>query len=245
MDQARLLITLQETDLALVRARKRLADMPERTAVLETRKRIRELEALHNKTQAAWEAIDRRVRLHEDEADVLHAKIEAEQARLMAGGVTNPKEVQNISREMDSLRRHKDKLENGTLDEMEKREQMAGQRKKVEAAVDVSKRKEATALVTFQKTGAEIQREIDRLAATRITIARKMEAGLLARYESLRDSKHGIGVGELRDDTCSACRVGLPAERVQALVDGDSPIAVCPTCHRLLIVMSSAGTEGS
>jgi predicted nucleic acid-binding Zn-ribbon protein len=245
MDQATLLVTLQDTDLAVLRARKRLEEMPEKTAVLELRKRIRELDSLRVRMQAAWDAIDHTVKRHEDEAAILDAKIETEQAKLMSGQVTNPKEVQNISREMDSLRRHKDKLENGTLDEMEKRETADAQRRKVEAAIDVAKRNEAAALTTFQTTGADIQREIDRLAATRITVAREMESGLLARYEALRDMKHGIAVGVLRDETCSACRVELPSERVQALLDEGTPIATCPTCHRLLIVRAASDAAGA
>jgi predicted nucleic acid-binding Zn-ribbon protein len=161
----------------------------------------------------------------------------------MSGEVNNPKEVQNISREMDSLRRQKEKLENGILEEMEKREKVAEHLTKVQTAIKVSEKKEAAAIRDFQTTGTEIQAEIDRLNATRVTVAREMEAGLLARYESLRDAKHGIGAGLLRDDGCSACRMELPSERVQALQESGSPIGECPMCHRLLVVRLAPDPE--
>jgi predicted nucleic acid-binding Zn-ribbon protein len=239
MDQAKLLIKLQDTDLAMMRARKRLDEMPEKASVLETRKRIRELDSLRTKTHAAWEAVDREVRKHEDEAAALSAKIDTEQDRLMSGSVTNPKEVQNISREMDSLKRHKDKLENSMLDEMENREMAAEHTAKVDTAIEVARRKEAAAIADFQGKSGELQSIIQRLVGERALLAREIEAGLLARYESLRDEKHGIGAGTLKDGMCSACRMELPAEKTQALRDVGSPIGICPACHRLLVVVPS------
>lgn len=236
MDQATLLIRLQDTDLSVMRARKRLDEMPEKVAVLGARKRLRELDTLRARTQAAWEAIDRSVNKHEDETAVLSAKIDAEQQKLMSGSVTNPKEVQNISREMDALKRQKDKLENTMLDEMEKRETAAEQTTKVDTAIEVAKKEEEAVIAEFQAKGGLLQSEIQRLDSERAALAREMEAGLLARYESLRDEKHGIGAGVLNEDMCSACRMELPAERAQALRDSETVIGVCPACHRLLVV---------
>ena len=63
---------------------------------------------------------------------------------------------------------------------------------------------------------------------------------LLAQYEAARESKGGVGVGRLDGDSCSACRMSLPAERISELAAGPD-VGVCPHCHRLIVVR--AGDE--
>jgi predicted nucleic acid-binding Zn-ribbon protein len=58
---------------------------------------------------------------------------------------------------------------------------------------------------------------------------------MLQRYVTLCEAKAGIGVGRLEGDSCSACRMQLPAESVAALVAG-SDVGICTHCHRLIVV---------
>jgi uncharacterized protein len=235
MEQAALLLKLQEADLEAVRARKRLEEMPEKRAILETRKRLKDLGDLRVKTQAHLDEIDRELARQEHEATKLGEKLESEQSRLMSGAVTNAKEVQNVTKEMAGLQRQKDALENGELKVMEKREKAAQQLGKVDAAIKAAKTTEASRIRDFQTKGGALQTQIQRIATLREKLVTALDADLLARYEKLRADKQGMGVGALEGDTCSACRVGLPATRVSRLQEG-APIGICPACHRLLVV---------
>jgi predicted nucleic acid-binding Zn-ribbon protein len=235
MDQTVLLTKLQDLDLEIVRGRKKLDELPEKTTVLELRRRLKEIEALRVRAQAQVDAADADVRKAEDEAALLQGKIDAEQAKMMSGEVTNPKEVQNLSRELASLGRHKEKLDTDTLDLMEKRETAAAQVAKVDAALVEGAQREKVAVARFQERGGEVSADLGRLEAERKVVAAAVEPELLQRYETLRQQKHGIGLGVLRDEGCSACRVSLPADKVEKL-HGGPPIATCPNCHRILIV---------
>lgn len=235
MEQSGLLEKLQELDLDLIRSRKRLDEMPEKKAILEMRKKVSEFEALRSRAAAAHDGVDAGVRRLEDETVLLEQKMATEQAKLMSGDVTNPKEVANISREMDALRKHKERLEGDTLAEMEKREKAAEQVGKVDAAIEEGKRREGVLVKDFQAKGGALNAEIARLEAERASIAAAVEPALLGQYERLREQKHGIGLGVLHDATCSACRVELPSNKVTELKAGP-PIGVCPACHRLLVV---------
>lgn len=235
MEQSALLEKLQELDLDLIRARKRLDEIPEKTAILTMRRKVAELEALRSRAQAAHDAVDADVRKREDETVLLDVKMEAEQAKLMSGDVTNPKEVANISRELDSLRKHKEQLEYATLNEMENREKAAERVAKVDAAIDEGKRREGVLMKDFQAKGSAMTADVGRLEAERALVAAAVEPDLLGRYERLRETKHGIGLGVLNDATCSACRVELPSNRVADLKTGP-PVGVCPACHRLLVI---------
>ncbi|HEY3318225.1 MAG TPA: hypothetical protein VGK50_07370 [Coriobacteriia bacterium] len=235
MDQSDLITKLQDLDLELLRARKRLDEMPEKAAILTMRRKVAELEAIRSRAQQAHDAVDGAVRKREDETVLLDQKMQAEQEKLMSGEVTNPKEVANISRELDSLRRQKEKLESDTLAEMEKREKAAEQVAKVDAAIAEGKRRESVLVKDFQGKGGTLTSDIGRIEAERAAIAAALEPALLGQYEHLRETKHGIGLGVLHDATCSACRVELPSNKLEGL-RGGPPIGVCPACHRLLVV---------
>jgi predicted nucleic acid-binding Zn-ribbon protein len=242
VDQTVLIRKLQDLDLELMRTRKRLDEMPEKLAILQMRRKVAEFGALRSRAQAAHDAIDSSVKKHEGETELLEQKMADEQAKLLSGDVTNPKEVANISRELDALRRQKEKLDNDTLAEMEKRENAAEQVGKVEAAIEEGKRREAVLTADFQEKGSAITAEISQLEAERKVVAAALAPELLGQYERLRETKHGIGLGVLHDNTCTACRVELPAVKVAALRGGE-PIGVCPACHRLLVVTPKEDEE--
>lgn len=235
MDQGTALLDLQETDLSLMRAEKRLDELPEKLAILETRKKAEEVRGLRAKAEELVAMLGRAVTKHEDECSSLDEKIASEQNKIMSGEVTNPKELQHISRELDALKRRKDKLEMEEIALMERVEKAKGQVDKVDVALGQLAEKESVLTDRFKAKGSELIDEIEQLKQHRASVAKGIEEGLLARYESARAAKAGIGVGRLDGATCTACRMELPAQRVDELRI-DPGIAVCPQCKRLLVV---------
>lgn len=235
MEQSAALIALSEKDLALQRANKRLQDMPEKVAILELRRKIKEIEAVVERAGTFVSQSERAVKRAEDEAAAIQSKIDAEQSKVSSGVITNHKELQSLTREIDSLRRQLDKKEAEVLAGMERLEAGRAQAEKVSQTLAKARQKESALIVEFQSKGGEIQSEIDNLTKERHALAGALDGDLLKRYDALRESKHGIGVGVLRDGMCSACRIDLPAGKVQELSKG-GPIGTCPNCHRLLIV---------
>lgn len=234
MSEGEALLALAEQDLAIARAEKQLDEVPEKRAVLQLRKRLREIEAVKDRAEAYCRKSDALVNRSNDEAESIQLKIDAEQAKVMSGEVTNPKELQNLTREIDALRRKKDAVEHAEIGLMEKAEEGLAQLAKVEAALAEGYEKERVLIEEFKAKGGELQTEIVRLKETRARVAGDLTPLLLARYESLRETKHGIAVGELVGDLCSACRTAIPAHEAQAIQAGP-PIAECPNCRRLLV----------
>ncbi|MFA5843667.1 MAG: hypothetical protein WC971_02415 [Coriobacteriia bacterium] len=235
MDPTACLVRLHETDLGIMRAHKRLEDLPERRAILQLRKKITELEALAARADAAVHALDRDVAREEDSAQALDDKIAHEQEKILSGSVTNPKELQALSRELDALKRAKDKADGKTLEVMEKLETARGQAARIREHVAEGHRKEEAMVAAFRSKGGTLQSEIERLEKERATLSGAVDPDSLSRYEDARVSKHGIGLGVLEGDTCSACRVALPADRLHSLRCGP-PVGTCPACRRVLVV---------
>lgn len=235
MDESATLLELQEVDLAIARGERALDELPEKKAILENRAKQREVESLAGRADGVVAKLDAEIRRKQDETESVGSKLEEEQSKLMVGAVSDHKQVQHISREIDSLRRRKDKLEMETLQLMERLEKASAQRETVEKALSQLRERETQLIEQFRDHGGDLQNSIAEGQSKREQLARSLDADLLTRYENLREMKSGIGVGRLEGDSCSACRMQLPAEAVAALLAGPD-IGICPSCHRLVVV---------
>jgi uncharacterized protein len=83
---------------------------------------------------------------------------------------------------------------------------------------------------------AEIEVEIDRLAAQREAAVAPMPAGLLARYEGLRAELGGVAVVRLHGSSCEGCHLTLSAMTIDQLRKlPPDEVAHCEDCGRILV----------
>lgn len=237
MHTARTLTGLQEADVLILRLEKELEEMPEKRAILAARAKLADIQKLRDRTQAALHAMDAVCKRIEDQIAVLTAKMTAEQAKLATGEVSNAKEVQAVSMELDALSRRVAVLEGELLAEMQKRENGDAQLAKIDNALVEGHRAESTLLERFKERGGEIVERIEAARRERTGLISTLEADLAKRYESLRISHHGVAVASLDGAMCTGCRVTLPSVRVLTLENGPD-IGACPGCGRILIVRS-------
>lgn len=235
MSEGDSLIALGELDLAIARTAKALDELPEKKAVLQIRKRQREVQAVRDRAGAYCKQANKVVTEANDKAASLQTKIDAEQAKVLSGEVTNSKELQSLTRELDALKRQKDAIEYEELSLIEKAETAEQQLAKVDAALAELAASEAKAIEVYRSRGGEVQTEIGRLTRERKKAVSALPADLRARYESVREAKHGIAVGILQGPMCSACRTQIPASQLQSVQSGPE-ISECPVCRRLLVV---------
>jgi len=239
MTEGETLLALMEQDLAIARAVKALDELPEKAAILQLRHRLKEIEGVAEKARAYVQRANAMVAKSADEVEMVQAKIDAEQAKVLSGQITDSKELRNLTREIDALSRRKDQLEREELGLMEKAESGEAQRAKVDAALEEGRAKEADLIERYKSRGGEIQTETARLRAERDAIARMLDGSVLARYERLREAKKGVAVGALKGALCTACRTEIPAGEVQALRAGPE-VAECPNCKRMLVIVGDA-----
>jgi predicted nucleic acid-binding Zn-ribbon protein len=238
MDQARILLELQDRDLRIFRLNKQLDEMPEKRAILAARAKLAEIAKLLARTDSAGRAIDAQISRLDDEMTAIRLKMEHEQAKLLSGEVKNPKELTAISMELDSLKRRLDKLEGEELAQMAKRETATAQSGTVSAALVTGREREAEMVSAFKARGGDLLAEVKRLTAERATLAGALPVALRERYDAVRAAKHAVAVGNLEGDMCGVCRVNIPAGELEKLQAGPE-IGRCPMCQRILIVRAS------
>jgi len=233
VSQAADLLELQTTDIEIARATKHLDELPEKAAILQARAKQREVAVLAQKAGLLLRKLEAEVKVRKDEAEMIDAKLSQEQAKIMA--TTDHRAVQSISREMDGLKRRRDKIEMEELQFMERAEKARSQVAAIEDHQAKLATTEAGLVEAFKQVGGGVQDEIASLEKRRAQLAKRVPAQTLERYEKIRSAKGGIGVGRLEGSMCSACRMELPAERVKDLTEGPD-VGLCPQCRRLIVV---------
>lgn len=236
MDTAHALLDLQEADLEIARTQRRLDELPEKTRILELRHKIADVTKLREKTAEYASKVSREIAKLEDAVSATSAKMDEEQAKLLSGAINNPKELANISTEIDLLRRKKEQFENDMMALMEKREAAQLQVNKIDEALAKAGKDEAKLVTRFQKAGGDILAEIEKLKRRRNRLAKAVDPDTLVRYEKIRESRHGIAAGRLENDMCGCCHTTLPAVAVQSLRT-PGMVGECPNCRRLIVVV--------
>jgi hypothetical protein len=230
---SRTLLDLQEADVSILRAHKRLKELPEKAELLALRTKIKEMTELKAKVALLVHKLEADLKARQDETAMITEKLAGEQTKVMA--TTDHRQITALSREMDGLRRRADKLDMESMQYMERIDKATAQVATVEGHLVSLAAKDAELVTRYQTVGAEVQAEIAVASKSRDKLAHDLPHDVLARYESIRDSKGGIGVGRLNGESCTACHMDLPAERVKALREGPD-VGICPHCRRLIVV---------
>jgi len=230
MSRVSSLYRLQEIDLSIDRARARLAEVEKLLGASDT---VQAARASHDQGQVRLHAAQASVKDAELAAGTQRAKLENAERSLYGGGVHNPKELQGLQADVDSLRRHMSSLEDRLLEAMVALEDVEARARQ---AADQLSQAEA-ALVTEQ---ASLAGECSQLQARLGTLETEREAALagvaekdLALYARLRDSMGGMALATLQDGSCGACGVGISAGERQT-VRNSAEIFRCPQCGRIL-----------
>lgn len=86
---------------------------------------------------------------------------------------------------------------------------------------------------------AALASQTEALTEKRTGLARKVEPGLLSRYESIR-KKRGTGVVPVVNGICRGCNMRLPPQ-LQNILRSGSTLESCPSCNRLIYASEAVG----
>ncbi|MBA3233053.1 MAG: nucleic acid-binding protein [Propionibacteriales bacterium] len=164
------------------------------------------------------------------------------QDRVDAGLVSDPKQLQAIQHENDTLDRRISDLEDVELDVMERLEQAQSERdglaSEMEAlALELDKtaqaRNSATDEIDAQRAEASAEREL---------LAADIPPDLLALYGRLRSQLGGVAVGAIHQKRCEGCRLDIGAAELARMVAAPSDeVLRCEECNRILVRTTRSG----
>ncbi|MBI5669029.1 MAG: hypothetical protein HZC41_13575 [Chloroflexi bacterium] len=237
MSSAQALYRLQEIELALLRNQKRLNEI---TAILADSHAVAEARSQAEATQQALAPLQARTRQLELEIQSNADKIRATDEHLYSGRVRNPKEMQDMQQEIQSLKKRGANLEDTLLDVMLAVEE-------AEARLQAAQAQLQQVTADWENQNRQLVDEQTRLKAeqARLHQQRKqaleaVDADSLAVYNALKPRKQNQPVAVLEGDTCSACGV----EQTRAIIsetDRGATLAKCLSCGRILVRKTARG----
>ena len=176
---------------------------------------------------------ERALKLSEAEVEKQRLKIEQTEASLYGGKVHNPKELQDLQKDVVSLKRHLETLEERQLEAM--------------IAAETAETGLHTARTDLEKVqsnlkdqnkdlaneSAILHKNLERLIMERQAVVTNIASQTLNVYDQLRKQKRGLAITTIEDNSCEACGTTLTASQQQS-ARSTSQLFHCPTCGRIL-----------
>ncbi|MEZ0580413.1 zinc ribbon domain-containing protein [Nocardioides sp. MH1] len=236
------LLDLQRLDAAADQLRHQRAHLPEDAQIAELT--VRRGDVLGRSRDQQIVVDDLTAAQEKADADVEQVKVrrKRDQDRIDQGLISNPKDLERMQHEMETLERRIATLEDEELEVMEDLEAAQSDltAMRTDLAETEQRLEEATAARDAKR--AEIDAELERLGAERAPVVADVPAELLSLYDKLRVSKNGVGAAELRARQCSGCMLSLdPAELAEIRTRAEDDVVRCEQCQRILVRTGESG----
>lgn len=160
-------------------------------------------------------------------------KIEQAEASLYGGKVHNPKELQDLQKDIVSLKKHLSTLEEREIEAMLQAEIAEAAFEGARNQLEITQARSGNHQKNLLEEQTKLIAELERLNTEREAASAPIEPSLIELYESLRSQKRGIAVTEVSDGACASCGTTLNAS-MQQNARSTKQIANCPSCGRIL-----------
>jgi predicted nucleic acid-binding Zn-ribbon protein len=230
--RAKMLYALQRVDIQLARKGRRYktveANLGESQALQQARAKLETATQQHQH----WNVISRDRDL---EAQGLADKLRTEGERLYSGRITNPKELGDIQKEIEYLKRRQANLENQQIEALIALE---------EATTNLAISNEEFVVVeaVWKSENAELHQEhetlkheLAQLLAQRKRLFHTLSEKDRNEYSSLQRLRKGLAVVLVEKGRCTTCNVSVPKRDLERAAQTDD-LLHCSGCDRILYV---------
>ena len=236
------LLELAELDAELGRLDHRRRGLPEHDELTRLEQRDRALRDETTALEAKAGDLKREQTKADADVEQVRTRITRDRARLDAGQVSSPRELENLQSEIESLLRRQSDLEDVELDVMERLEAVqAGLKEGVAERGSIGTDIDA---VTARRDVAltEIAALSDAAAQRRTAVVAQEPTDLVDLYERLRAQHGGVGAAALRRGQCQGCHLTLNTVDLNAIrAAAPDDVLRCEECRRILVRTDESG----
>ncbi len=234
--QLEALLALQRTETDIRRLRRRLDDLPEQAKLEAATEAAAASKAEQDVRRVDLDLLESEVRRLEGELGLLQQRRDAERSRLYGGEISQPRELQSLRAEVDSVERRMSTLEDSLLEVMERREELAGEVESLGTRLEQLRQEQEGLTAARDESAKGILAELASAETERDVVRGQVPDHVLARYELSKRRHGGVGVGALEKGVCTACWLELTPLEISEL-RSSGPLGTCPQCQRLLVVL--------
>ncbi len=178
----------------------------------------------------------------DQDVEQVKTRRERDQGMIDAGQVKDPKALERMLGELQSLHRRINSLEDVELEVMERLETAQTALASRTAELAAMEGEETELRAAFQQRAGDLQDELSAAQEERATSADGLPADLLALYEKLRAQKDGVGAAALRRRECEGCRLTLNASDLGTIAKSPTDeVLRCEECNRILVRTGESG----
>jgi len=220
--------------------------MPEQVALTELAERRTDVSARRGREETEVADLSREQRKADADVEQVKTRRTRNRERIEAGLVSDPKQLQAMEHETQSLGRRISDLEDAELEVMERLEGAQSELDRLTrelAELDeqlVSKEKERDEVavdISHRQTDARAERE---------RLVGDIPANLLTLYDRLRGQLNGVGVGALRQKRCGGCQLEVGAADLARMTAAPpDEVLRCEECDRILVRTPESGLAKS
>jgi predicted nucleic acid-binding Zn-ribbon protein len=230
------LLTVQEHDTHADQLIHRSQTLPARAQLTDVEGKVAEVDGQIAEVDERLGALRRSQQRLEDEIASLRTRAEQADKQLYSGTTNNPRELQALQDDIDSIKRRITRLEDDELDVMEATEPVDAERAELVGRRDKLDEQAVVIRAELAETETEIEGELAGVREQREIAAKAVPEELWAEYDRLRASLGGVAIARLVGSTCQGCHLALSAVEIDRIrkMSLDEPVH-CEECGRLLV----------
>lgn len=236
------LLDVQDCDTRLSQLQHRLDTLPAAAELQQVRERK---ERLRKEIVAAETIVSdlERERLKADaDVDLVRERSRKDRDLLDSGSITDPKQLQSLESEIQSLAKRQSDLEDVELEVMERLEgAQAAVVQLSEEHSQVSQEEQRLAAVVAA-VESDVARERAEVQADRDSLVTGISDEFLALYEKIRGDHGGLGAARLHRGRCEGCHLELPPTEVAEIrAAAPDQVVRCEDCRCILVRTDESG----
>ncbi len=236
------LLDLQELDARADLLRHRRETLPELAEIATLTAGRLELDGRRRDAQIAVDDLTAEQTKVDADVEQVKTRRKRDQDRMDQGLISNPKDLERMQGELESLQRRISSLEDDELEVMARLEDAEKDLDSLTSQVAATDERLAELGSSRERRTQELDRDLASVAADRGPKAAGIPEDLLALYDKLRASKNGVAVGALRARECSGCRLSLDPTELAAIRSAPADEVIRhEECQRILVRTPESG----
>ncbi|QIK77400.1 hypothetical protein G7071_12130 [Nocardioides piscis] len=233
---------MQELDARADQLRHQRASLPEITRIDELQTGRGDLDDRLRDARIVVDDLTVEQKKADADVEQVKARRTRDRERMDQGLITNPKDLERMQHELQSLERRITALEDAELEVMEQLEDAQRTADTLAAQLAETDAQVAELAAARDARWVEIDAALAEVSAARAPAVEGIPDDLLALYERLRAQKGGVGAAALRARRCSGCQLTIdPAELSVIRAKSEDEVVRCEECQRILVRTVDSG----
>jgi predicted nucleic acid-binding Zn-ribbon protein len=228
-EQLELLWELQKIDLELKSIKEERDRYPKEMKKLDERQNI-EKERIQ-KEKEKIELLEKERRQKEGHLNAEQEKIKRAEGRMFE--VKTNKEYQALLSEIEAIKEANSQEEEEVLQVMDEIDELRKKLSKREKEVAITLEKIEGEEKVIQGRIAQGDLALKRQTERREALSKQLDSNLFKLYNTLKEKRQGVGVVNVKNETCQGCFVNIPPQ-MYIDVQRNSDLIRCPNCNRIL-----------